>query len=51
MKYYEKEKIKALPVQDAVGKVLLHDITEIVPDLAPVVKCAGSPPAILENRV
>lgn len=33
MKYYEKEKIKALPVQDAVGKVLLHDITEIVPDL------------------
>jgi hypothetical protein len=33
MRYYEKEKIKALPVQDAVGKVLLHDITEIVPDL------------------
>ncbi|MCP3940672.1 MAG: molybdopterin-binding protein [Desulfobacteraceae bacterium] len=33
MKYYEKEKIKAVPVQDAVGKVLLHDITEIVPDL------------------
>lgn len=33
MQYYEKEKIKALPVQDAVGKVLLHDITEIVPDL------------------
>lgn len=33
MRYYEKEKIKALPVQDAVGKILLHDITEIVPDL------------------
>jgi Probable molybdopterin binding domain len=33
MRYYEKEKIKALPVEDAVGKVLLHDITEIVPDL------------------
>jgi len=33
MKYYEKEKTQALAVQDAVGKVLLHDITEIVPDL------------------
>ncbi|MBU1342597.1 MAG: molybdopterin-binding protein [Proteobacteria bacterium] len=33
MKYYEKAKIKAVPVQDAVGKVLLHDITQIVPDL------------------
>ncbi|MBA3010754.1 MAG: molybdopterin-binding protein [Proteobacteria bacterium] len=33
MKYYEKEKIAAVPVQDAVGKVLLHDITQIVPDL------------------
>jgi hypothetical protein len=33
LKYYEKEKIKAVPVQDAVGKVLLHDITRIVPDL------------------
>lgn len=33
MKYYEKEKIKALPVREAVGKVLLHDITRIVPDL------------------
>ncbi len=33
MKYYEKEKVKAMPVQDAVGKVLLHDITEIVPHL------------------
>lgn len=33
MKYYEKEKIKALPVKEAVGKMLLHDITKIVPDL------------------
>jgi len=33
MKYYEKEKIKAVSVQKAVGKVLLHDITEIVPDI------------------
>ncbi len=33
MKYYEKEKIKAISVKKAVGKVLLHDITEIVPDL------------------
>ncbi len=33
MKYYEKEKIQAVSVQEAVGKVLLHDITEIVPDL------------------
>lgn len=33
MKYYEKEKIKTVPVQEAVGKILLHDITEIVPDL------------------
>ncbi len=33
MKYYEKEKINAIPVQDAVGKILLHDITQIVPDL------------------
>jgi len=33
MKYYEKKKIKAVSVQKAVGKVLLHDITEIVPDL------------------
>lgn len=33
MKYYEKEKTAAVCVQDAVGKVLLHDITEIVPDL------------------
>jgi hypothetical protein len=33
MKYYEKDKLKAVPVQEAVGKVLLHDITKIVPDL------------------
>lgn len=33
MKYYEKDKLEALPVRDAVGKVLLHDITRIVPDL------------------
>ena len=33
MKYYEKDKLKAMPVQDAVGRVLLHDITRIVPDL------------------
>ncbi len=33
MQYYEKEKIKAVPVQEAVGKILLHDITRIVPDL------------------
>lgn len=33
MKYYEKEKLKAVPVQEAVGKVLLHDITRIVPDI------------------
>jgi len=33
MKYYEKEKIKALPVREAVGKILLHDITRIVPDM------------------
>lgn len=32
MKYYEKEEIKTVPVQDAVGKVLLHDITKIVSD-------------------
>ena len=33
MKYYEKDKLKALPVQEAVGKVLLHDITRIIPDI------------------
>jgi len=33
MKYYEKDQVKAVPVQEAVGKVLLHDITRIVPDL------------------
>lgn len=33
MKYYEKEKIKAVPVQEAVGKILLHDVTRIVPDM------------------
>lgn len=33
MKYYEKNQVKAVPVTEAVGKVLLHDITRIVPDL------------------
>ncbi len=33
MRYYEKEQIEAVPVRDAVGKMLLHDITRIVPDL------------------
>lgn len=33
MKYYEKDKVKAMPVEDAVGRVLLHDITRIIPDL------------------
>ncbi len=33
MKYYEKDKLKAVPVQEAVGKILLHDITKIVPDI------------------
>lgn len=33
MKYYEKKSIKALPVREAVGKILLHDITRIVPDM------------------
>lgn len=33
MKYYKKDKVKALPVRETVGKVLLHDITRIVPDL------------------
>ncbi len=33
MKYYEKDKLKSIPVQDAVGKMLLHDVTKIVPDI------------------
>ncbi len=33
MKYYEKEKLGAVQVQDAVGQVLVHDVTQIVPDL------------------
>lgn len=33
MKYYEKDQVKAVPVNEAVGKMLLHDITRIVPDL------------------
>lgn len=33
MKYYEKDKMVSVPVQEAVGKILLHDITRIVPDL------------------
>ena len=33
MKYYEKDKVSTLPVREAVGRILLHDITRIVPDL------------------
>ena len=33
MKYYEKNKLKAVPVHEAVGKVLLHDVTKIVPEM------------------
>ena len=33
MKYYEKDQVKAVPINEAVGKMLLHDITRIVPDL------------------
>ncbi|THB77920.1 MAG: molybdopterin-binding protein [Desulfobacteraceae bacterium] len=33
MKYYEKDKLAAVPVKEAVGKMLLHDVTRIVPDL------------------
>lgn len=33
MKYYEKDRLTAVPVREAVGKMLLHDITRIVPDL------------------
>ena len=33
MKYYEKGKMRAVPVEEAVGKILTHDITRIVPDL------------------
>ncbi|WP_022666531.1 molybdopterin-binding protein [Desulfospira joergensenii] len=33
MKYYEKEKLRAVPVEEAVGMILTHDITRIVPDL------------------
>lgn len=33
MKFYEKDQVKAVPVHEAVGKILLHDITRIVPDL------------------
>ena len=33
MKSYERTGIKSLPVEEAVGKVLLHDITKIIPDL------------------
>ena len=33
MKYFEKDKVKSVPVEDAVGQVLLHDITQIIPDL------------------
>jgi hypothetical protein len=33
VKFYEKDRMQSLPVRDAVGKMLLHDITRIVPDL------------------
>lgn len=33
MKFHEKDRVKSVPVKDAVGKVLLHDITRIVPDM------------------
>ena len=33
MKYYEKDRVQSLPVREAVGKILVHDITRIVPDL------------------
>ncbi len=33
MKYDEKDQVTAVPVKEAVGKILLHDITRIVPDL------------------
>jgi molybdenum cofactor synthesis domain-containing protein len=33
LKYYEKDRVQSLPVREAVGKMLLHDITRIVPDL------------------
>jgi hypothetical protein len=33
LKYYEKDRVQSLPVKEAVGKMLLHDITRIVPDL------------------
>jgi len=33
VKYYEKDRVQSLPVREAVGKMLLHDITRIVPDL------------------
>ncbi len=33
MKYYEKEKLGAVQVQDAVGQMLVHDVTQIIPDL------------------
>lgn len=33
MKFYEKDHMQSLPVRDAVGKMLLHDITRIVPDV------------------
>lgn len=33
MKYDKKEKAATVKVQDAVGRILLHDITRIVPDL------------------
>jgi hypothetical protein len=33
LKYYEKDRVQSLPVREAVGKMLRHDITRIVPDL------------------
>ncbi len=33
MKYFEKDKVQSIPVEKAVGTILGHDITQIVPDL------------------
>jgi hypothetical protein len=33
MKYPEKEKLNSIPEEHAVGKMLLHDITRIIPDI------------------
>ena len=33
MEYFEKHKIQSIPVDQAVGTILRHDITQIVPDI------------------